>query len=836
MSYQFDNEIRRLTMRKQSSTKVVLNGVVIGCSLFLTVPAYAGTVSDQHGNVGYDTVSECVVAVTAGTAKFYHQITENPPLKREGEADVKVMPLSGLVSATEAANRLGYDASGYTRGACDLGVGHSQGRDGVTPELRGKYVPYSPEMLVNVYYNAQNVAVRASMKQCDNHFSERMPRPIPAAHTSNECFAMVAIAPKFETRTEQVVKVPATTRYEVVPATYKSITEQVLVSPAYTNQIPVPATYKTVTEDVVVKAAGVREEPMPATYKTVKDQIVFKPASKRIEAIQCTYKTVTEQVMLLPEHKELKVIPAVYGMKEETVADRPVTTRVVTTPATFKSVTEKVVFKPESVRYEPIALPLRTISESVILEEASSRIEATAATYRTVTERVLVKEACKRLVEQPALFETVTECVKVADASTEWKRGRAWLAKAINVRPARGFEVGADGRVEGSRVDPSAAANVNANFGDEVMCLVEIPERCETVTRQVLKAAAAVREMEIPAEYATVTRQVMDHDATTRKVDIPATYQTVTSQIIDIEKLRTLGYRINGNSDIEATPSGERVLRASAVAGTSAERTTEAAKADASYGAKPHTAARSGPAAYVREIIIPAEYHTVTRQVIDQPATVRVLEVPGSTKVVKRRVVVTPARTEEVVILATYKTVTREVIDTPASTREFDVPAEYKTVERRVVDTPASIREIPVAAVLQKLSRRVIDTPATTRDETVPVVYKTVTREVIDVPANTRAIDVPAQYETLTLQYQVAEPTTQRRSVLCETNANPSKIMEIQHALQKAGFNPGRVDGMIGADTVNAIKRFQQSKGLPVNTDGRYLDVETVKALGVSPN
>jgi len=293
----------------------------------------------------------------------------------------------------------------------------------------------------------------------------------------------------------------------------------------------------------------------------------------------------------------------------------------------------------------------------------------------------------------------------------------------------------------------------------------------------------------------------------------------VTTQAIDIETLRAKGYKFADNGDIVATPSGERVLRASEVMGSKT-----AAKS---------AGAASGEEAYVREIKVPAQYATVKRQVIDQPATVREIDVPATTKTVSHRVVKTPASTTEVVIPAVYRTVTREVLDTPASSREVKLPAQYRTVTRQVVDTAPSSREIPVPATTQMLSRRVVDQPANTRDETVPAVYKTVSRQVVDQPASTREVDVPAQYETLTQQVKLSDASTEWRSILCETNATAAKLKDIQRALAAAGFDPGPIDGVIRAQTMQAVNAYQVSKGLPVDA---YLNVATVKSLGVSPD
>ncbi len=41
-----------------------------------------------------------------------------------------------------------------------------------------------------------------------------------------------------------------------------------------------------------------------------------------------------------------------------------------------------------------------------------------------------------------------------------------------------------------------------------------------------------------------------------------------------------------------------------------------------------------------------------------------------------------------------------------------------------------------------------------------------------------------------------------------------AKVGEIQKALKKAGYDPGGIDNIFGADTMNAVAAFQQSKGL----------------------
>ncbi len=394
---------------------------------------------------------------------------------------------------------------------------------------------------------------------------------------------------------------------------------------------------------------------IPAKFETVTEKVEVEPETVRYEPIPATYKTVTEEVMV----------------QQEMVRQIPI-------PATYKTVTEKVLIKPESIRKEPVPPTYKTVTEQVLIKPESTRIKVIPATYKTVTEQVLAKEASTRLVSTPAVFETVTETVQVSEAHKVWKRGRAWIGQAIDVQPLRGFEVGADGRVRGNKVEKGWANADNYSLDDDVMCLVEVPAEYKTIKRQVLKTPAGVREEEIPA---------------------------------------------------------------------------------------------------------------------------------------------------------VFKTVTRQVVDTPARSEEITIPAEYGTVERRVIDTPASTRDVVVPAVYETISKTVVDRPASFREEVIPARFETISRKVIDQPASVREIKIPAKYRTLSHRVKVSDARTERRQILCETNANRAKIMQIQRALKEAGFDPGPIDGILRSQTMAAVNRYQQANGLPV--DG-YLNMETVKALGVN--
>jgi len=69
------------------------------------------------------------------------------------------------------------------------------------------------------------------------------------------------------------------------------------------------------------------------------------------------------------------------------------------------------------------------------------------------------------------------------------------------------------------------------------------------------------------------------------------------------------------------------------------------------------------------------------------------------------------------------------------------------------------------------------------------------------------------------------------RSILCDTNMTTTNIAHIQKALLAGGFDPGRIDGVIGRETMSAVNDFQRANDLPVD---EYINMATVKALGVS--
>ena len=197
-----------------------------GVAMFAST-ANAGMTTDNHGNVGYDSYDECVMAVKDGSAKFYTPYTYQKPKMQTGEASVKKMRLSEVMIPKTVVNNNNLKADGYTAGACDLGVGQSNGRYGVSGALVGKYVPIPADMAVNVYMDKAGNPVRLSMQQCDNHFGAKFPTPIMNEAKETEAPALEAEIAITEERSMEPVVVE-TTRI-IRPAKYR--VKEVIIAP-----------------------------------------------------------------------------------------------------------------------------------------------------------------------------------------------------------------------------------------------------------------------------------------------------------------------------------------------------------------------------------------------------------------------------------------------------------------------------------------------------------------------------------------------------------------------------------------------------------------------------
>lgn len=207
--------------------------------------------------------------------------------------------------------------------------------------------------------------------------------------------------------------------------------------------------------------------------------------------------------------------------------------------------------------------------------------------------------------------------------------------------------------------------------------------------------------------------------------------------------------------------------------------------------------------AYRREIEIPALYNTYFEQVLEKPA--RQVWKPGRGAVEK----VDP-NTGEILCLvseeAVYKTVERKELARQASKTFQEVPAEYATVKKTVVKTPETVQEVEIPAEYTTHKVRKL----------------TKMPEAVKVP-------VAAEYATVNKQVMVRPEQAVWDQVLCDVNATPAKIQQVETALKSQGYTVN-ADGQIDAELTESVKAFQQKNGLHATG---LMTAETLSKLGV---
>lgn len=268
--------------------------------------------------------------------------------------------------------------------------------------------------------------------------------------------------------------------------------------------------------------------------------------------------------------------------------------------------------------------------------------------------------------------------------------------------------------------------------------------------------------------------------------------------------------------------------------------------------------------------VIPAAYETVTEQVLVKEETIQYQVIPAVYETVTEQVIETPERTETVVIPAQYETYTEQVMVRPAYTTwkpgnglygrnatgaygaqglqsvsadgtvldvttgellcKVEVPAQYDTVTRTRLVTPERTETKVIPATYRTVAKEVVAQPPRVEEIVIPAVYETVTVEKLVTPAREETIVIPATYKTVEKSVVTGGGGLEWRAVLCDTNASPQKIAEVQRALTANGYEVP-ADGSFGPATLRAMESFQRANGLPVG----YLTVSTVQALGVSP-
>ncbi len=418
-----------------------------------------------------------------------------------------------------------------------------------------------------------------------------------------------------------------------------------------------PAQFSIQEETVIIQAASETVQTLPAKYETVEQTVVVKEGSQNITAVPAQFEDSVERIEIKPA-----MMQWITSGTDQVPASPAVLDAIIRSGVDLDTVEPSTCFREY---YTPIEF--KTETQQVLIAEGSEQISVVPASYEIVEERVVVKEASSQVVDVPATYKTVDQQILVEPAKTVWKQGR--------------------GPVE--RID---------NTTGEIMCLVEVPARYETITKTVLDRAATTKRIEVPAVYKTIKVKRLVKAASETRTPIPPKFETVTSQV----KV--------------ADPSFYWLVKGEKPAGS------------ATYSGNEVCLLQSD-----------AEYTTVKTKILKSPSTVKVVE----------------------------------------------IAPQYETIRVNRLVSAATERRIPV----------------------------------------------PEKTKVITKRVQTAPSRLEWRRILCETNISSELIVRLQKALEREGFPPGKIDGVLGNETTGAVEAYQ----LKNNLDRGGLTYETLGALKIEP-
>ena len=421
--------------------------------------------------------------------------------------------------------------------------------------------------------------------------------------------------------------------------------------------------------------------------------------------------------------------------------------------------------------YAKVMVPAvyKTVDENVLVADASEKIEVIPAKYEWTEVSVPVQPESEKLVAVPAKFETKAEKVEIEAAYTEWRLGSGAKAKAAS----------------GQMVTAALALGL-PKIANPEQCFNEFyqPAQFKTETEKLLKKAASEDITTSDPVFEWVEEKVLVKEASEKLVEVPAQYDVITEKVLE-SPAYTTWKKGRGLNEKVSNATGEIMCL----------------------------------------VEVPAKYKTLEKQVLKTPVSIKKVEIPAEYKIVKVRKLVKPAQEQRTAIEAEYQIVEkRKKISAAKLSWELEgtagegkatgktlclaaVPAKYKTIKKQVIKEKATIEKVAV-----------------------PAKIKTVRMSKLVAPPSEKRIPIPAKHQIVPKRSKVSAARLEWRSVLCETNTTKELVMQIQSALEEAGFNPGTVDGALGNATMQAIDAYQRKHNLPHGG----LTLKTIEKLGIT--
>jgi hypothetical protein len=253
----------------------------------------------------------------------------------------------------------------------------------------------------------------------------------------------------------------------------------------------------------------------------------------------------------------------------------------------------------------------------------------------------------------------------------------------------------------------------------DAWCLITVPATYKTVTEQVQIRPATFYMETVPAKYETKPEQIMISPETKHAVVVPAKYKT--EAVKQLVKEESTTYEIVPaawewkEETVMIKPEGKETVVTPPVYKTVSEQImVEPAK---TYWKKVPCDDKSATKNEVTGDCYclceqPAKFVTVTKQVLEKEGSTAEVPTVAETKVVKVHRKVKDAEVVKKTIPAEYATIERWVVDQPAKITYETIPAKFETIQKSVMVTPEAKQRVDVPAKFETVSKTLLDQPS----------------------------------------------------------------------------------------------------------------------------
>ena len=424
--------------------------------------------------------------------------------------------------------------------------------------------------------------------------------------------------------------------------------------------------------------------------------------------------------------------------------------------------------------YARVVLPAQyeTVEEQVMIKDPSEAISIIPAEYTEAEEEVEVIPKTKKLTPVPATFEEVTETIEVKPALRTWKT--SLKKKALPVSPYI--------------LNAVMHAGVDVNGSEPGDCYKEYYSAAEyKIELEDIVVRKDFNDTEVlPAEFEVVEQTIIVKPASKEIVEVPAVYSEVQEEVL-VEAEKTVWKKGQNPAQKLSGATGEIMCL----------------------------------------VKIPAKYKTITKRVLQTPATTKLVDVPAETKVVEVQKLVSDTQVKHIPMPALLETIEKTRLEREA---QFSWHNAKDEVDATLKYTGAQICLTEEKAVNKDVTKIVLSSPASVEEEVVPATVKLVPKQLLVAEAKEVKTPIEAEYKMMQKRKKIAATHVGWKRILCQTNMNKNVISKIQTALNEKGYNAGKADGVLGRGTNNALNQFQKDNNLA--TGG--ITYETLGSLNIT--